>query len=97
MRPDRLLEESAVETFKTQFHGELLRPADDGYEAARRVYNAMIDRYPAMIARCVDPADVIAAVNFACQHHLEVAVRGGGHNAAALAHVMTAWSSIYPA
>jgi FAD/FMN-containing dehydrogenase len=76
--------ELAVEKLKEIFHGELLCPADEGYPDARRVYNAMINRYPALIARCADPADVISAVNFARQNQLPVAIRGGGHSAAGL-------------
>jgi len=59
-----------------------VRPGDDGYEAARKVWNGNIDRSPGLIARCAGPADVIQAVNFARSHNLLVAVRGGAHNAA---------------
>src|SRR5258708_38246883 len=59
-------------------------PGDPGYDQARAVYNAMIDKYPAAIARCRDTADVIACVRFAREHGVEIAVRGGGHNAAGL-------------
>jgi FAD binding domain/Berberine and berberine like len=62
--------------------GELITPGDAGYDAARAVYNGMIDKRPAAVARCRDTADVVAAVTFARTHGLEVAVRGGGHNAA---------------
>ena len=62
--------------------GELLSPGSDGYDAARRVFNGMIDRRPALVARCLGPADVQAAVSFARRHDLPVAVRGGGHNVA---------------
>jgi FAD/FMN-containing dehydrogenase len=65
--------------------GDLIMPGDPGYDQARAVYNAMIDRLPAAIARCRDTADVITCVRFARQHGLEIAVRGGGHNAAGLA------------
>jgi FAD/FMN-containing dehydrogenase len=64
--------------------GELIMPGDPGYDQARAVYNAMIDKYPAAIARCHDTADVIACVRFAREHGLAIAVRGGGHNAAGL-------------
>lgn len=74
------LEEMAIQEFAARLRGSLLRSGDAGYEQARRVYNGMIDRYPALIARCVDVADVIAAVNFARERHLPLAVRGGGHN-----------------
>ena len=72
----------AFEEFAAGFRGELLRPDDDGYDAARRVWNAMIDRRPAVIARCTGIADVIEAVNFARTNDLLVAVRGGGHSVA---------------
>ncbi|HEY4703788.1 MAG TPA: FAD-dependent oxidoreductase, partial [Streptosporangiaceae bacterium] len=65
-------------------HGELITPGDPGYDEARAVYNAMIDKHPAAIARCRDTADVITCVRFAREHGAEVAVRGGGHNAAGL-------------
>ncbi|MDQ3508932.1 MAG: FAD-binding oxidoreductase [Actinomycetota bacterium] len=78
------LEKSAVEEFRTEFRGELIEPGDEAYEEARTVYNAMIDKKPALIARCADTADVIAAVNFDREHGLALAVRGGGHNGAGL-------------
>jgi FAD binding domain len=62
--------------------GQLIRPEDPEYNSARRVWNAMSDKHPAMIARCAGVADVIASVNFAREQGLPVAVRGGGHNAA---------------
>jgi FAD/FMN-containing dehydrogenase len=62
------------------FRGELLRPQDPGYEDARKVWNGSIDRFPALIARCAGVADVIAAVKFAKDNGLLVAVRGGGHS-----------------
>jgi FAD/FMN-containing dehydrogenase len=65
--------------------GPVIQPSDDGYDAARAVYNAMIDRRPAAIARCADVADVMTAVRFARENGLAVSVRGGGHNAAGLA------------
>jgi FAD/FMN-containing dehydrogenase len=74
------LEETAVQELASHLRGMLLRPSDAGYEQARQVYNAMIDKHPALIVRCVDAADVIAAVNFAREHNLTLAVRGGGHN-----------------
>lgn len=68
-----------------RFRGQLLGPQDDGYESARKVWNAMIDRHPALIARCVGAADVIAAVDFARERELVVSVRGGGHSVAGAA------------
>lgn len=64
--------------------GDLITPADPRYDGARAVYNAMIDKRPAAIARCRDVADVIACVRFGRDHDLEIAVRGGGHNAGGL-------------
>ncbi|HEY7350304.1 MAG TPA: FAD-binding oxidoreductase [Ktedonobacterales bacterium] len=78
--PTVTLEESAVQGLASRLRGSLLRPGDANYEQARRVYNAMIDKHPALIACCVDVADVIAAVNFAREQKLTLAVRGGGHN-----------------
>ena len=65
--------------------GDLITPGDAGYDEARAVYNGMIDKHPAAIARCRDTADVITCVRFAREHGIEIAVRGGGHNAAGLA------------
>ncbi|CAA9459921.1 MAG: Putative oxidoreductase [uncultured Rubrobacteraceae bacterium] len=74
------LQETAVQEFAADFRGEIIRRGDDGYDAARAVFNAMFDRYPALIACCTGVADVIAAVNFARENELVVAVRGGGHS-----------------
>jgi FAD/FMN-containing dehydrogenase len=68
-----------------QFSGEVITPGEAGYDAARAVWNGSIDRRPLLIARCSRTADVIAAVRFARQHDLEIAVRGGGHNVAGTA------------
>jgi len=64
--------------------GELIAPDDPGYDDARRVYNAMIDKRPALIARCAGPDDVAKAIAFGRDHDLPIAVRGGGHNGAGL-------------
>jgi len=69
------------------FGGQLIGPEDASYEEARAVYNAMIDRRPALIARCVTPADVAAAIAFGRKHELVIAIRGGGHNGAGLGTV----------
>ena len=73
-----------IDTWRTQFRGAVIRPGDAEYDSARKVYNGMIDKRPAVIARCVDVADVIAAVNFARTSGLLTAVRGGGHNGGGL-------------
>jgi FAD/FMN-containing dehydrogenase len=78
--PRVALEETAVQELASRLRGTLLRPGDADYEQARQVYNGMIDKHPALIARCRDVADVIVAVNFAHDHQLTLAVRGGGHN-----------------
>lgn len=80
-----VLEEATVQEFKASLRGELLLPGDEGYDEARKIWNGMIDKRPALIARCAGVADVIDAVNFARTHNLLVSVRGGGHNVAGLA------------
>src|SRR4051794_12737381 len=74
------IDDQVLDAFRAELRGALLLPGDDGYDAARRVWNAMIDRHPALIVRCAGVADVIATVNFAREQDLLVAVRGGGHN-----------------
>jgi FAD binding domain-containing protein/berberine-like enzyme len=73
---------SALSPLKGSFSGRLLLPGDEGYETARRVHNGLIDRHPTIIACCSRTADVLDALEFAIQHDLEIAVRGGGHNVA---------------
>jgi FAD/FMN-containing dehydrogenase len=77
---DSVIEAAALAAFEGGFRGDLLRPGAPAYDDARRVWNGMIDKRPALIARCVGPADVVSAVNFARDHDLLVSVRGGGHN-----------------
>src|SRR6059058_5017015 len=79
-----ILDETAIQAFATSVRGPVLRPNDPDYDTARAIQNGLIDRRPALIARCTGAADVIAAVNFAREHDLLVAVRSGGHNAAGL-------------
>jgi hypothetical protein len=69
-----------IERFQTAFRGEVIQPDDFRYETARKIWNASIDKHPGIIARCSGVADVVAAVNFARENELLVAVRGGGHN-----------------
>ncbi|HAM53053.1 MAG TPA: FAD-linked oxidase [Nitrospiraceae bacterium] len=77
-----VLAEETVRAFGESLHGELIRPSDEGYDRARRIWNGMIDRYPAMIVFCKNVDDVIESVYFARVHDLLVAVRSGGHNVA---------------
>src|SRR5688500_1520323 len=79
------LDDGAIQDFTSRLRGDLIRQGDAGYEQARKLYNGMIDKRPALIACCVDIADVIGAVNFAREQKLTLAVRGGGHNGAGLA------------
>jgi FAD/FMN-containing dehydrogenase len=73
-----------VAQLRSGFRGELIEPGDASYHDARKVYNAMIDKRPQLIARCVDVADVMAAVDFGRENGLLTAVRGGGHNGGGL-------------
>ena len=74
--------ESEIDRLACVFHGQVLHPRDLAYESARHVWNGMIDRRPAVIARCADEEDVRKAVRFARRLGLVVAVKGGGHNVA---------------
>jgi hypothetical protein len=75
-----ILAEDAVQGFAGSLRGLLLRRGDDGYDEVRKVWNGMIDRHPALIARCAGAADIMAAVRFAREHNLIISIRGGGHN-----------------
>jgi FAD/FMN-containing dehydrogenase len=72
--------DTAVAALEQTLRGRLIRPTDADYDSARALYNGMIDKRPALIARCANVADVIAAVNFARTEDLLLAIRGGGHN-----------------
>jgi len=75
-----MLNDAILGKFKSSLRGELIRRGDPHYEEARKLYNAMIDKRPLLIARCVDAADVISAVRFGRENELLTAIRGGGHN-----------------
>ena len=74
--------EEGLDELRASLAGTVLGPSDAEYDAARRCFNALVDRRPAVIARCVGPGDVATAFDFARTHELEIAVRGGGHNPA---------------
>jgi FAD/FMN-containing dehydrogenase len=74
-----------VDELRRSFRGPVIERDDPDYDAIRRIWNGAIDRRPALVARCTGAADVIAALTFACERDLPVAVRGGGHNVAGTA------------
>src|SRR5688500_15384759 len=74
------LDPQIVTDLRKKLTGYLLLPGDQGYEEARKVWNGMIDRQPAVIVRCKNAEDVIHAVNLAREHNLLLAVKAGGHN-----------------
>jgi FAD/FMN-containing dehydrogenase len=79
------LSDAVMRAFISGVSGQTFRPGEDGYEAARRVNNAMVDRKPRLIVRCASIADIIRCVNFARENEITLAVRGGGHSASGLA------------
>src|SRR5438132_3447557 len=76
------IETSTINDLRARLRGELLSPGDAGYDAARRIWNAIIDKHPALIIRCAEASDVVSAVRFAREKQLPVAVRSGGHSVA---------------
>lgn len=72
----------SMQALREALSGEVLTPGGPGYDEARRIHNGLIDKHPAVIARCVHTADVVDAVNFGREAGLEISVRGGGHNVA---------------
>jgi FAD/FMN-containing dehydrogenase len=79
------LQQATLDSLRTRLKGPVLVPGDAGYDESRTVWNAMIDRTPALVVRCLGAADVIACVQFAREHHLLLCIKGGGHNIAGLA------------
>ena len=79
-----MLEQNVIAELRSRFRGAVIEPGDPRYNEVRQVYNAMIQRRPALIAQCTDAADVITAVRFAQAQGLTVSIRGGGHNAGGL-------------
>ena len=76
---------TAVASLRAELRGQLVTRRDPGYDGSRRLWNGRIDRYPAIIARCSDVADIVACVRFAREHAMEFAVRSGGHAVAGTA------------
>jgi FAD/FMN-containing dehydrogenase len=74
--------DGAITMLVSNMHGAVIQPGDEGYDAARTIFNGMIDRHPRLIARCTEVADVVNAVNSARTHGMTLSVRGGGHNVA---------------
>src|ERR1051325_6712871 len=79
-----MLNEDFIAELKRNLRGRLIQPGDVDYDQTRKVYNAMIDKKPRLVAQCVDVADVIRCVNFARENNLLVSIRGGGHTAGGL-------------
>lgn len=79
-----MVSKESIQQFGESLRGELITVGDAGYDDARKVYNAMIDKKPAMIAKCFDVTDVVAAVNFGRENNMLISIRGGGHNAGGL-------------
>ena len=84
MKTIKDLDQTIIDSLKSQLRGKIVMPSDADYNDTRKVYNGMIDKHPGMFVMCVDVADVIAAVNFGRENNLLVAVRGGGHNGGGL-------------
>src|SRR5438552_794844 len=82
---ETLPDEVAMQQFAVTFEGEVIQPDHPDYDAARKVFNGLIDRRPAVIARCTSASDVASALELARRYGLEVAVRGGGHSVAGMA------------
>jgi len=78
------LKAELVNGLKTRLRGPVLLPGEAGYDESRTVWNAMIDRKPALVARCLGVADVVTCVQFAREHELLLCIKGGGHNIAGL-------------
>src|SRR5450432_1463515 len=76
------LPQAKIDEFNAHFRGDVLVPGDASYDEVRQIWNAMIDRRPALIAQCTSPEDVVQSVKFAREQELLVSIRGGGHNIA---------------
>ena len=79
------LKQVELDALRARLKGPMILPGEAGYEESRTVWNAMIDRHPALVVRCLGSADVMACVQFAREHNLLLSIKGGGHNVAGLA------------
>lgn len=79
-----MLNDTLIQEFRAALRGSLIEPKDQGYNDARKVYNAMISKHPRLIVYCADVADVVRSVNFARDNNVLLSIRGGGHNAGGL-------------
>lgn len=75
-----MLDVAAIADLRERLRGALLTPDTPGYDVTRKVFNAMVDKRPALIARCANPSDVVVCINFAGDHGVLLSIRGGGHN-----------------
>src|SRR5262249_61443660 len=87
MKPDETFTESAIDSLRARFRGELISPDDNTYEEQRTLFNAYHDIHPALIARCAGTADVVEAVRYARSEGLEIAVKSRGRHMAGFASV----------
>ncbi len=76
------ISEDLIKDFQSKFRGRVIQPDDGGYHEARRIWNAMVDKHPALIVQCAGTSDISEAIVFARMHHLPLSIRGGGHNIA---------------
>jgi FAD/FMN-containing dehydrogenase len=80
-----VIDAAAITALRSRLRGQLIRPGDPGYDDARSLWNAMIDRRPSLVIRCLGVGDVVAAVEFVREHGLDLTIKGGGHNISGLA------------
>ena len=78
----KAISKETTETLKRKVKGQIVLPSDPSYDEVREIWNAMIDRRPALIVRCAEASDVVHAISFARENGLEISIRGGGHNIA---------------
>jgi FAD/FMN-containing dehydrogenase len=78
----KAISKETTETLRRKVKGQIVLPSDPSYDEVREIWNAMIDRRPALIVRCAEASDVVHAISFARENGLEISIRGGGHNIA---------------